>query len=126
MEIFWFVTWIAFAFLTALAAQARGRSFGGWLLIGCLFGVFALIAVLVMQREDSHKPVDTQPLQFPTATEAAEERKRKQAEADMADANFIEYYKNRRIERDGDQIRVLSRRFANVAEAREAIDNQEV
>jgi|GEM_PF-5920542 len=44
----------------------------------------------------------------------------------MADANFIEYYKNRRIERDGDQIRVLSRRFANVAEAREAIDNQEV
>ena len=42
--------WIAFGVVTALAAQARGRSFIGWLLIGCVTGVFGLIAVLVMGR----------------------------------------------------------------------------
>lgn len=47
---FFIFVWIAFAFVTALAAQARGRSFIGWLLIGALFGVFALIAVLVMEN----------------------------------------------------------------------------
>lgn len=42
--------WLAFGVITALAAQARGRSFIGWLLLGCIFGVFALIAVLVMEN----------------------------------------------------------------------------
>ncbi len=40
--------WIGFAVVTAFAAQARGRSFWGWLAIGALTGVFGLIAVLVM------------------------------------------------------------------------------
>lgn len=48
MEILLF--WIAFAVITALAAQARGRSFGAWLVIGLLTGVFGLIAVLVMEN----------------------------------------------------------------------------
>ena len=42
--------WLAFGVITALAAHARGRSFIGWLLIGCLTGVFGLIAVLVMRN----------------------------------------------------------------------------
>ena len=42
--------WIAFGVVTALAAQARGRSFLAWLVLGCIFGVFALIAVLVMEN----------------------------------------------------------------------------
>lgn len=42
--------WIAFGIVTALAAQARGRSFVGWLLIGCVTGIFGLIAVLVMEN----------------------------------------------------------------------------
>jgi len=44
--------WICFGVVTALAAQSRGRSFGGWLVIGMLTGIFGLIAVLVMGREE--------------------------------------------------------------------------
>ncbi|WP_183077572.1 hypothetical protein [Paenirhodobacter hankyongi] len=40
--------WIGFAVVTAIAANGRGRSAIGWLFLGALFGVFALIAVLVM------------------------------------------------------------------------------
>lgn len=44
--------WLAFAAVTALAATSRGRSGLGWFFIGLLFGVFALIAVLVMAPND--------------------------------------------------------------------------
>lgn len=44
------VIWIGFAVVTALAAQARGRSFLAWLLIGAVTGIFGLIAVLVMEN----------------------------------------------------------------------------
>jgi predicted outer membrane lipoprotein len=42
--------WLAFGIVTALAASARGRSFFAWLVIGCLTGIFGLIAVLVMEN----------------------------------------------------------------------------
>ncbi len=42
--------WIAFGVVTALAAQARGRNFLAWLVIGLLTGIFGLIAVLVMEN----------------------------------------------------------------------------
>lgn len=42
--------WIGLGVVTALAAQARGRGFLPWLVIGCLTGVFGLIAVLVMEN----------------------------------------------------------------------------
>ncbi len=45
-----FFIWIALGIVTALAAQARGRNFLAWLAIGCLTGVFGLIAVLVMEN----------------------------------------------------------------------------
>lgn len=54
----WLVLWIGFAVVTAIAASSRGRSGGGWFLLGMLFGVFALIAVLVMPKL-SVEPVDT-------------------------------------------------------------------
>lgn len=41
--------WLGFAVVTALAAASRNRSALGWFGIGVLFGVFALIAVLVMK-----------------------------------------------------------------------------
>jgi hypothetical protein len=44
------IFWIALGVVTALAAQARGRSFVAWLLIGSVTGIFGLIAVLVMER----------------------------------------------------------------------------
>lgn len=44
------VIWIALGVVTAIAAQARGRSFIGWLVIGLLTGIFGLIAVLVMEN----------------------------------------------------------------------------
>lgn len=47
------VIWIGFGIVTALAAAARGRNFFGWLIIGCLTGIFGLIAVLVMNRVEA-------------------------------------------------------------------------
>lgn len=44
------IIWLGFAVVTALAAGARGRNPWKWLFIGLLFGVFGLIAVLVMER----------------------------------------------------------------------------
>lgn len=44
------IIWIALGVVTALAAQARGRDFLPWLLIGTVTGVFGLIAVLVMKN----------------------------------------------------------------------------
>lgn len=46
MEILIF--WFAFAVLSAIVASSKGRSGFGWLLLGCIFGVFALIAVALM------------------------------------------------------------------------------
>lgn len=44
--------WLAFAVVTALAANARNHNAGVWFFIGLLGGVFALIAVLVIKPGD--------------------------------------------------------------------------
>lgn len=41
--------WAAFSILTAIAASARGHNPIAWFFIGLIFGVFGLIAVLVMK-----------------------------------------------------------------------------
>jgi len=46
------IIWIGLGIVTALAASARGRNPIVWLLIGCLTGIFGLIAVLVMENLD--------------------------------------------------------------------------
>lgn len=55
------VIWLAFAIVTALAASGRGRSFGGWLILGLCFGFFALIAVLVMSPLQAPQRANAQP-----------------------------------------------------------------
>jgi hypothetical protein len=40
--------WLAFAVVTAVIASNKNRTIIGWLVLGCLFGVFALIAVACM------------------------------------------------------------------------------
>lgn len=44
------IIWIGVAVITGLAANARGRSFFLWFIIGCLFSLLALLAVLVMEN----------------------------------------------------------------------------
>jgi DNA-directed RNA polymerase subunit RPC12/RpoP len=46
-----FVFWIAMAILTAIAANSRNRHAFGWLILGLLFGIFALAALLIMKPE---------------------------------------------------------------------------
>ena len=49
----WIVVYaIAFAVVTALAAKSRGHDPMTWALVGFFFGVFGLIAVLVMQPRE--------------------------------------------------------------------------
>ncbi len=47
--------WFAFAILTGLAAKKRNRNAGGWFLIGLVFGIFGLIAVLVVGENTTLK-----------------------------------------------------------------------
>lgn len=63
--------WLAFAILTALAAHTRGRSTLGWLFLGILFGVFALIAVLLLpsHRRDAAAPTPDTHLRCPDCQE---------------------------------------------------------
>jgi hypothetical protein len=51
--------WLVFGVLCAMAAGSRGRGAGGWFFLGCLFGPFALVAVLVMQNLKGSPRVDT-------------------------------------------------------------------
>lgn len=40
--------WLLFAGATAAVAASKGRSGFGWFLLGCLFGVFALVVAAVL------------------------------------------------------------------------------
>ena len=55
MELFVLI-WLGLAVVTGIAATARNRSFLAWLFVGAVFGVFGLIAVLVMRPQvEGHK-----------------------------------------------------------------------
>ena len=59
MVLAWILVYaIAFAVVTAMAAKSRGRDPFAWALIGFLFGVFGLIAVLVMEEQELQEDVD--------------------------------------------------------------------
>ena len=45
--------WAAFAFLVAAIAVSKGRYAIVWLILGAVFGIFALIAVCAMPRVDN-------------------------------------------------------------------------
>ena len=56
MDLFLILVWLGFAVVTGIAASARNRSFVAWFLLGLLFSIFALVAVLVMRPEtDGHE-----------------------------------------------------------------------
>lgn len=50
--------WLGIAIATALAASSRGRSAFGWFILGALFSLLALIAVLVLpsRKPDPNAP----------------------------------------------------------------------
>jgi len=51
---FWILAYsIAFGIVTALAADSRGRDAATWFFAGLFFGVFALVAVLVMEPQEA-------------------------------------------------------------------------
>ena len=52
MEIFvgLIIIWFLFGIACAVIATNKGRSGGGWFILGFLFGPFALIAVLVISK----------------------------------------------------------------------------
>lgn len=54
------LVWIGFAVVTALAANARQRGAFVWFLLGLVFGIFALIAVLVMGTPEPQEVAKTE------------------------------------------------------------------
>ena len=72
---------ICFGVVTSLAAKSRNRDPLGWFFIGLVFGLFGLIAVLVMGEQedenDLHSPVQNivQPAKTKQCPDCAEEIK---------------------------------------------------
>lgn len=54
--------WMAFGVVCALVAKQKGRSAFGWLLLGAVFGVFALIVLAFMPRLEVGPPSADGPL----------------------------------------------------------------
>lgn len=50
MQVFLLVMWIGAAIACAVIAKERGRSAGGWFVLGALFGIFALAVVAMLGR----------------------------------------------------------------------------
>ena len=48
----WLVIGSAFGLICGLLAVGRNRSATGWFFVGLLFGPFALVALLLMQRRE--------------------------------------------------------------------------
>lgn len=48
--------WLAFAVICAIVASTKNRSALGWLLLGAIFGVFALIVLAFLPRIDDPTP----------------------------------------------------------------------
>ena len=46
-----FIFWLVCAFVAAAVASAKGRSVGGWFVIGLIFGIFAVIVVAVISSK---------------------------------------------------------------------------
>jgi hypothetical protein len=68
------VVWFVVAVVTAIAANARGRSGFGWLILGFLFSIFALIAVLVLPKVDPNAPNPRTHIRCPDCRESHPKR----------------------------------------------------
>ena len=64
---FWILIYaIAFGIVTSLAAKTKGRDPFSWFYIGLVFGVFGLIAVLVMEKSEQEGTGSASDHPFPT------------------------------------------------------------
>lgn len=99
--------WLAFAGLTAIAANARNHPTGLWFVIGLFGGVFALLAVLVM------RPGDAAPGSDNRATGVGA----------LSSDGIAEQYRGRTIRRSGDFFSVDGVVYADVETARQAVDH---
>lgn len=57
-----FAIWLACGVFSAIIAAAKGRSFFGWLILGCIFGIFALLAVGFMPSKRYDQTDDDEPV----------------------------------------------------------------
>ncbi len=101
------LVWLAFAVLTAIAANARNHSGGLWFFIGLLGGIFALIAVLVMRPGD---PVE-------------DSGPRKIGIGAVSSDGVAEQYRGVTIRRNGDFFSVDGVVYGDIEVARRAIDH---
>jgi hypothetical protein len=69
MELSLFLFWFGIAFVTGVAASARGRNGFGWFLLGLVFSPLALIAVLVLPKLDPNAPTPETHLRCPDCKE---------------------------------------------------------
>ena len=69
MEIF--LLWLGIAIITGIAAGARGRSGFGWFLLGCIFSLLALLAVLIIpsRKRDPYAPTPATHVRCPDCKE---------------------------------------------------------
>lgn len=44
------ILWLVCAFICAAIASSKGRSTGGWFVLGLIFGIFAVIVVAVLSN----------------------------------------------------------------------------
>ena len=66
---------LCFGTVTALAAKSRNRDPMNWFWIGLLFGIFGLIAVLVMKEEDDSDDDNLQSRSIETSTSTLRTKK---------------------------------------------------
>ena len=53
--------WIGCGVFSAIIAGSKGRSFGGWLVLGLIFGVFALLAAGFMPKVEEQNEAQEVP-----------------------------------------------------------------
>lgn len=70
---FVFIFWLLFAGASAVIAASKGRSGFGWFLLGCLFGIFALVVVAVLPnlKDEARNNATAAALAAVAATRAA-------------------------------------------------------
>lgn len=94
------IFWAAIGVVTGLAAQSRRRSFGVWLVLGLLFSLLALVAVLVMAPG-------------PTAPSPA----RRATRSSSGPPGLVRTHNGVSIWRDDEGIYIGDRRFSGLMEA---------
>lgn len=46
------IVWLLFGFACSWVAKSKGRDPGGWLILGFIFGIFALVVVVLLETSD--------------------------------------------------------------------------